>query len=383
MRRSFYRLDRSGLSLILDQLKHRGYTVLGPKACGNALQWRPLDCLEDLPGGLSTLLAPAQYRLQTGSETCLFGNPGGLDSIKAILHPPRQTITTIRKAGDQLEISQETPPAAKLAFVGIQSCDLAAVAALDRVLLQNGEADEVYSANRANAFFLSVHCTQSGPTCFCASMGTGPRAKAGFDIALTERLEGEQPEYLAEAGSSLGAKVLEEAHALPAPPEWMRQSTEATQKAAEAQTRKVNRQAARAVIDSTFEHPRWEQTAKRCLSCGNCTSACPTCFCVNYEEQSSLDLASAQRVRLWDSCFTLSFSYIHGGSIRLTPKSRFRQWVSHKLARWQDQFGVTGCVGCGRCIVWCPAAIDITEEFAVLEQAAGSAVTAGGSPHGH
>lgn len=383
MRRLFYRLDCSGLSLILDQLKHRGYTILGPQVCGNALRWKPLDSLADLPAGIATRLAPAQYRLQPDTGTGLFQNPGGLDSIKAILHPPRQTITTIRRTGDQLEISQETPPSTKLAFLGIQPCDLAAVAALDRVLLQNGESDEVYSANRANAFFIALHCTQSAPTCFCASMGTGPRAKTGFDIALTERLEGEHSEFLAEAGSSLGTKVLEETNALPAPPEWVRQSTEATQKAAEAQTRKVNRQAARAVIDNTFEHPRWEQTAKRCLSCGNCTSSCPTCFCVNYEEQSSLDLSTAQRVRVWDSCFTLNFSYIHGGSIRLTPKSRFRQWVSHKLARWQDQFGLTGCVGCGRCIVWCPAGIDITEEFAVLEQAAGSVLAAGGSPHGH
>ncbi|MGJ5817172.1 4Fe-4S dicluster domain-containing protein [Paludibaculum fermentans] len=383
MRRSFYRLDCSVLSALLDLLKQRGYSLLGPQVCGNAIRWKPLEQLADLPAGLTARLAPSEYRLQDGTNGGFFQHPGGLDSIKPILHPPRQTITTIRKAGDQLEVVQETPPSIKRAFLGIPACELAAVAALDRVLLQNGEADEVYSANRSEAFFIAVHCTHSAPTCFCASMGTGPRARTGFDIALTERLDGEHPEFLAEAGSSLGTRFLEEANAPPAPPEWARQSNEATQRAAEGQTRKVNRQAVREVIENTFDHPRWEQTAKRCLSCGNCTSSCPTCFCVNYEEQSSLDLSVAQRVRVWDSCFTHSFSYIHGGSIRLTPKSRFRQWVSHKLARWHDQFGVTGCVGCGRCIVWCPAGIDITEEFAVLEQAASPLITAGGSPHGH
>jgi sulfhydrogenase subunit beta (sulfur reductase) len=177
--------------------------------------------------------------------------------------------------------------------------------------------------------------------------------------------------------------VLEELALPAAPPEWVKEAAEACASAAAAQTRRVNRAAALAVIEQSFDHPRWEQTAQRCLACGNCTSVCPTCFCINVEEHSSLDVQSAERLRLWDSCFTQSFSYIHGGSVRPTPKSRYRQWLTHKLARWQEQFGMPGCTGCGRCITWCPAGIDITEEFAALEATPASTFPTGVSAHGN
>jgi Fe-S oxidoreductase len=89
---------------------------------------------------------------------------------------------------------------------------------------------------------------------------------------------------------------------------------------------------------------------------------CPTCFCTTVEDVSDVTGDHAERWRRWDSCFTLGFSYIHGGSIRNSGKARYRQWMTHKLASWIDQFGTSGCVGCGRCITWCPVGIDITEE---------------------
>jgi ferredoxin len=96
---------------------------------------------------------------------------------------------------------------------------------------------------------------------------------------------------------------------------------------------------------------------------------CPTCFCTTVEDGSSVAGRDAQRWRKWDSCFTENFSYIHGGSVRLSVKARYRQWLTHKLAYWIDQFGALGCVGCGRCITWCPGQIDITEEVAAIRGA--------------
>ena len=93
---------------------------------------------------------------------------------------------------------------------------------------------------------------------------------------------------------------------------------------------------------------------------------CPTCFCTTVEDGTDLAGESAERTRRWDSCFTIDFSYVHGGSVRLRSRSRYRQWMTHKLATWIDQFGSSGCVGCGRCITWCPVAIDITEEVAAI-----------------
>ena len=270
--------------------------------------------------------------------------------------------------------------AKKRAFLGVRACDLAGVAALDRALLADRYVDDIYKANRSQAFLIAVHCQESAATCFCASMNCGPQARSGFDIALGERPDGE---FLAEAGSAEGLQVLESSGAALAPPEWAKQVAEACARAGAAQQRKLNAAAAPAVIDQSFDHPRWEATAGRCLSCGNCTSVCPTCFCVNFEERSSLDRHTAERLRVWDSCFTQSFTYIHGGSIRMTPKSRYRQWLSHKLARWQMQFGVSGCTGCGRCITWCPAGIDICEEFAALEAAPSTSFMTGVASDGH
>ena len=124
------------------------------------------------------------------------------------------------------------------------------------------------------------------------------------------------------------------------------------------------------LLYANAESPIWDAVAERCLSCTNCTAVCPTCFCTSVEDVTDLSGDVAGRERVWDSCFNADFSYIHGGTVRGSTRSRYRQWMTHKLGSWIDQFGMSGCVGCGRCITWCPAAIDITEEAAALRAAA-------------
>ncbi|MCB0197785.1 MAG: 4Fe-4S dicluster domain-containing protein, partial [Anaerolineae bacterium] len=123
------------------------------------------------------------------------------------------------------------------------------------------------------------------------------------------------------------------------------------------------------LLYQNLEHPRWDHIANRCLSCANCTQVCPTCFCSDVVEVSDLENHKDERLRVWDSCFSLDFSHVHGGNIRPTTRARYRQWLTHKLASWIDQFGTLGCVGCGRCITWCPVGIDLTEEVRAIREA--------------
>lgn len=152
-------------------------------------------------------------------------------------------------------------------------------------------------------------------------------------------------------------------------------------KTAQQMGRELNTDNLKNLLYQNYEHPRWEDVANRCLSCGNCTMVCPTCFCTAVEDTTDLTGESAERWRKWDSCFTLDFTHLHGGSVRVSTKSRYRQWMTHKLATWIDQFGGSGCVGCGRCITWCPVGIDITEEVAAMRGVASISRSAGGKQH--
>jgi ferredoxin len=261
------------------------------------------------------------------------------------------------------------------AFLGVRACELAAIAIQDTVFLEGPYVDPGYAARRAAAFIVAVNCTRSGATCFCSSMGTGPAVASGFDIALTELSDAQA--FLVEAGSECGAGLLATLPLAAAGAEAFSAAAQSV-RAAAVQTRKMPPNAERLLKDN-LEHPHWAEVARRCLSCTNCTMVCPTCFCSTVEDVTDLSGDHIARERRWDSCFTLEFSYIHGGSIRRDGASRYRQWLTHKLAHWHDQFGSSGCVGCGRCITWCPVGIDITEEVAAI--AAGAAAPAG-SPSG-
>jgi len=349
------------LERLIPALEDRGYQVVGPVMREGAIVYDRLSKLDDLPAGWTDEQEPARYRLRRREDGALFGYRVGPECWKKFLHPPEVRLFQVHRANGNFRIIEEAAPAPRYAFLGVRACELAAIEAQDDVLAEGRFADPIYSNRRRQSFLIAVHCTESVPTCFCASMNTGPRARGGFDLALTEVFDRGHHLFVIEAGSSEGAEVLEGMDTRPAPPELCRQADEAVARAA-SQTRSVETEGLHELLTDRFDHPRWDDVAKRCLTCGNCTMVCPTCFCTTIEDTSDVTGAHAERWRKWDSCFTQALSYIHGGSVRPSVKSRYRQWMTHKLASWTDQFGGTGCVGCGRCITWCPAGIDITEE---------------------
>lgn len=341
----------------------RGYEVIGPTIRDGALALAALEGVGDLPIGVADDQEAGRYRLTARADGAMFAVSNGPMSWKRYLHPPRTRLWHADLTGPKpVYHNDAAAPPRPMAFIGVRACDLAAIAALDTVLA----GDEHYQARRRDTAIVAVDCAQAAATCFCASMGTGPAARGGFDLALAEFVEGERHEFLARAGSELGAALLAELATRPATEDDLARAAAVETRVASEMQRALPTDGLREEIAAAAESPHWQDVASRCLTCGNCTMVCPTCFCTQMEDTSDLAGTHAERWRHWESCFTLDFSYAMGGSVRHSAASRYRQWLSHKLSTWVDQFGGLGCVGCGRCIAWCPVGIDITVEAAAL-----------------
>jgi ferredoxin len=358
---------------LVASLSRRGYTVIGPRLRDGAIVLEEIEGATSLPVGWSDDQEAATYRVRRHDERSLFAYAVGPQSPRRYLTPPRKTLWSAVRTERGFTIDEQQPAAPDYAFIGVRACELAAVGIQDKVLRDGPHPDPVYARARERAFFVGVNCGHPVATCFCTSMGTGPQVTAGHDLAVTELLTDGAHQLLFEVGTERGAELLAE---LQTNVQWrpatdadfaaLQQILDAT---AVQMTRRLDPVAARDVLINNLEHPRWDDVASRCLSCTNCTLVCPTCFCSAVEDVGSLDGERADRVQRWDSCFTLGHSVLHGaGSVRGDTRSRYRQWLTHKLSTWWDQFDVSGCVGCGRCITWCPAAIDITKEVAAIAE---------------
>ncbi|HXR11349.1 MAG TPA: 4Fe-4S dicluster domain-containing protein, partial [Gaiellaceae bacterium] len=260
---------------------------------------------------------------------------------------------------------EEATDVGPTAFLGVRPCELAAIAIQDRVFVGGEHQDADYAARRADAFLVAVDCGDPSELCFCTSVGGGPAAEDGFDLALTELLEPEH-RFLVRAGSPAGEDVLADLPTTEATEDDHRAAAGLTAVAAHQMEGRFDATDVHDLLLRNLESPRWDAVAERCLTCGNCTLVCPTCFCTHVVDATSLDGENAERTRVWDTCFSLQYAEMHGGNTRPTPRARYRQWLTHKLATWQDQFDSIGCVGCGRCIAWCPVGIDIRDEVRAI-----------------
>jgi len=362
-------LAASEIGALIALLVGDGYEVLAPTLRDGAIQYSAVESAEELPQGWTDEQAAGKYRLKPRNDDAYFGYSVGPHSWKRFLHPAEVRLWQAERQGGAFRIlNNETTSDKKKALLGVRPCELAAIRIQDRVLLEDRYRDPIYEARRSAALLIAVQCTQSASTCFCSSMGTGPAVSNGNtpDIVLTELRNRGPHRFLARAVTDRGSEFLGKLHTTAATEADLHEAEAGVQAAAAAQVRSIDQNGIRELLNQNFEHARWELVAARCLSCANCTMVCPTCFCTTVEDVSSVSGERAERWRKWDSCFTQAFSYIHGGSVRSSAKSRYRQWITHKLAAWKDQFGSSGCVGCGRCITWCPAGIDITEEVRAL-----------------
>jgi sulfhydrogenase subunit beta (sulfur reductase) len=359
-------IPKAALENLISNLHKMGYQVIGPQVKDDAIVYQPLQNMADLPKGYISQQDAGIYRLVYTGHQRFFDVTPGADSWKQFFFPPHTDLVQyMRQENGRWIIEEKTPDPTPLALFGVFPCDLAAIQIQDRIFMREEWKDPTYWSRRQTAFILSVDCLHPCGTGFCASMGTGPKANPGFDLNLSEL----EDVFLVEIGSEAGRLIMEGVPTLPTSAFWL----QAGQKSLDEASKKMGRilpnpDTLPELLLNHLDAQQWDDVASRCMSCTSCTQVCPTCFCWDARDSIDLSVNSARRERLWDSCFNPDYSYIVGGNSRPNTRSRYRQWLTHKFGSWVAQFGTSGCVGCGRCITWCPARIDVTAEISALRQ---------------
>jgi sulfhydrogenase subunit beta (sulfur reductase) len=359
-------ISKPELDTILKTLLSQDFALAGPQVKDYTVILGPIESLADLPKGYTSQEGPGKYSLSSNGKENYFDVTSGPHTWKKYFFPPQAQLMVFQqdqsKTWSLVNTEEETP---KTALIGVRPCDLAGIQIQDKIFLEGERCDPVYRDRREGAFLLITNCTEPCGTCFCTSMGTGPKAEAGFDLALTEL----QDKFLIEVGSEAGQKALADL-------EW-KAADDKIQKQAESALDAAIKKISLNLPDpdhlekellENLDHPQWDDVAGRCLSCGSCTQVCPTCFCWDSTDKTLLPGDTIIRERSWDSCFNPDYSYVAHGNTRPNTRSRYRQWLTHKFASWYEQYGSSGCVGCGRCITWCPAEINHLEEIAAIRE---------------
>ena len=352
-------LPREDLGRLLDALRADGRTVVGPTVRDGAIVYDEIASVDALPVGWRSDVAPGTYRLtrDDGARAFDYGVP--VTSWKRYTHPSRIPLT--RTSDGRVEAIEPEAPA--MAFIGVRACEIAALDIQERVLRAGPAGDVDHARRRDEALVVAVECALATATCFCTSMGTGPEVTGGADLVLSELDAGFTVRALSEAGEAVLSRL-----ALPvASDDQLSVAADQVAAVRSAIGDPVPSVGLAERLRAAPEHPRWDMVAERCLACTNCTLVCPTCFCTSVSVTSDLDGVTGASERTWDSCFTLGFGRVAGdNNFRPRVSDRYRQWLTHKFSTWWDQFGSTGCVGCGRCITWCPVGIDVREELLAI-----------------
>lgn len=364
-------LQADDLDTLIQVVRDEGYQVLGPVLREGAIVYGQVNSASELPRGWTDEQEKGHYRTRRRNDSAFFGFAVGPHSWKQYLQLPDRQVWRARRTDNGIQVTEIVDEAPAVAFLGVRSCELHAMAIQDRVFIDDHYRNDSYVNRRANVFTIAVNCTSAAATCFCSSMETGPAVTLSSDLAMTEVIDGQDHYFLIGSDSYRGSQILGKLPVVPANARQLELAEQAIQKTVEtleAGPRSFDSSDLKELLYRNLESPAWDEVAERCLSCANCTLVCPTCFCSTVEDRTDLEGQQAERRERWDSCFTGDFSYISGGAVRPDTRSRYRQWMSHKLATWHDQFDSSGCVGCGRCIAWCPVGIDLTEQVARIRE---------------
>ena len=186
-------ISRSALDELIAELARRGYSVIGPTVRDRAILYEEISSTADLPEGLTDEQEGGTYRLVEREDRSLFAYNVGPNSWKSHLFPSKLTLWKGRRDQDgKIDFKPEEREVPRYAFIGVRSCDLAAIGVQDRVFIGNGYTSTP-TTRRAGVMPSSSPSTarKAGNTCFCVSMDTGPKAseriRPGADRAARRR----------------------------------------------------------------------------------------------------------------------------------------------------------------------------------------------------
>ncbi|MDH3343055.1 MAG: 4Fe-4S dicluster domain-containing protein, partial [Gammaproteobacteria bacterium] len=324
----------------------KGYSCIGPQVRDGAIIYDEINSVEQLPYGIGGEQSPGHYSLVENNSKKYFDWANGPQAIKPLLFASREKLWQSQQSVEGvISFDKNEPEARPTVIFGARACDVAAMKIQDQHFLEQEFVDPYYKARREKLIIIAVNCSHPADTCFCQSTGDGPFVDEGADLVLTELDQG----FLVETQSSR-AELFLEGLALEDSSKEQLDEYETIKKNASNQKRKLPKFDIKSRLQNELNNDAWHEIATKCLSCGNCTSVCPTCFCHSENEVPELDGKSSTHYREWDSCFSQGHSYIHGITIRSETSQRYRQWLTHKFSSWHEQYGRSGCVGCGRCI---------------------------------
>ncbi|MGI5880350.1 MAG: 4Fe-4S dicluster domain-containing protein [Syntrophomonadaceae bacterium] len=276
---------------------------------------------------------------------------------KNIVLPQTEKMYNFDQQGQEVIVKPEEIPVEPKVIFGIRSCDVKAIEYLDEVFLTRTFVDEFYKARRDQVTIVANACYNPGTNCFCKSMGVDPLEPEMADVILREVENGYVWEPKTEKGDILTKQI-----------EDLLEEKEVELYELNRFVRKVNYDGVAEKLKDLFDHPMWERYSDPCQTCGICTYMCPTCYCFDVQVKNWGE--EGYRFRCWDSCMYREYTQMAGGhNPREATTERFRNRFLHKLQFFNERYGTPLCTGCGRCIVACPAGVDIIRMIELIKEA--------------